>query len=74
MTSSFYTLRGAVKKKGKTTFTKGVAVGPVKFDGNRTVTLSLAKPFKGQVQVTVHGGIVAGNGAAGSGDVTRVVQ
>jgi hypothetical protein len=69
-----YAALGGVKKKKKTTFSKGLAFMPAKFDGSATVTLTLARPFKGQVQVTVHGGVMATNGASSSGDVTRIVQ
>jgi hypothetical protein len=69
-----YAALGGVKKKKKIVFSKGLAFTPVKFDGNATVTLTLAKPFKGQVQVTVHGGVVANNGASTSSDVIRVVK
>ena len=42
--------------------------------GAHTVTITLAKPFKGAFQVTVHGGIMASNGASSSGDFSKVVQ
>jgi hypothetical protein len=38
------------------------------------VTITLAKPYKGAMQVTVHGGIVVANGTSSSGDFTAVVK
>jgi len=38
------------------------------------VTINLAKPYKGVVQVTVHGGIVAADGASSLGDFTAIVK
>jgi hypothetical protein len=63
-----------VKKKGKTVYTRSVGRFLVSFDGNSKVTLALAKPYKGAVQVTVHGGILASassldiNGRVNPGD------
>jgi hypothetical protein len=68
-----YTLLGGVKKKRKLLFSKGLAMRRVDFDGDARVTISLAKPFKGPVQVTVHGGVVARSGATSQGDVAKVV-
>jgi hypothetical protein len=47
----------------------------VSCDGtNRTVTLKLATPFKGEVQVMVHAGILATNGTSTRGTFTAVVS
>ena len=69
-----YSVLGAVTKHKKTVYTKGVRIKGITFDGNAHVTINLAKPYKGVVQVTVHGGIVATNGASSSGDFTTVVH
>jgi hypothetical protein len=73
-TSSFYSLLGGVRRRGRLVFTRALGIGRISYDGNVTVTLNLARPYTGQVQVTVHGGITASNGAMSSGDVTRVVM
>ena len=52
--TGLYTAFGAVKKKGKTTYTKsvgGVKLVTLSGDG-KAVTINLGKPFKGVVQVT----------------------
>jgi sugar lactone lactonase YvrE len=70
-----YSLLAAVKKGRKTTFKKPVAIRNATYDaGAHRVTINLAKPFKGAIQVTVHGGIKASNGASSSGDLTQVVS
>jgi hypothetical protein len=38
-----------------------------------TVTLNLARPTKGPVEVTVHGGLAGANGVPSGADVTEVV-
>jgi hypothetical protein len=70
----FYLLLGGLKKRSRTLFTRSLALGRVSLEGNAKVTLTLAKPFKGPVQVTVHGGIEASTGASSSGDVSQVVK
>ena len=63
-----------MKKRHKLVFTKGVKIGSVSYDGNaHTVTLKLAKPAKGKMQVTIHGGIAAANGLSSRDDFTAVV-
>ena len=50
----FYSVLGAVKKHRKTVYTKGVPLRGVSYNGNaQTVTITLAKPYKGAVQVKV---------------------
>jgi hypothetical protein len=43
-------------------------------DGARTVTINLAKPYKGAVQVTVQSGLVAANGALSDRAFSMVVR
>jgi hypothetical protein len=72
---AFYGLASGVKKKHKLVFSKGVKISSVSYDGNaHTVTLKLAKPTKGTMQVTVHRGVSATNGLSSSGDFTAVVK
>ena len=68
-----YSVLGAVKKHRKTVYTKGVGIKGISIDGNTRATIKLAKPDKGTMQVTVHGGILAANGASSSGDFWAVV-
>ena len=56
-----------VKKHKETLFTKALAIRSVSPNStSSTVTIKLAKPFKGRVQVMVQGNITAGNGASNS--------
>jgi len=65
---------GAVKKHRKTVYTKGVPIRGVTYDGiAQTVTITLAKPYKGAVQVMVLAGIVGTNGTSSSGAFSTVV-
>jgi hypothetical protein len=67
MNSSLYSVLGAVTKRRKTTFSKRVALHAASYNGGmNSVTITLAKPYKGRAQVTVGPGIVAANGAASS--------
>jgi hypothetical protein len=69
-----YRVLGAVKKRKKTVYTKTVRIQGVSFDGNTRVTINLAKPYKGAVQVTVLAGVVASNGTLSSGSFSAVVK
>jgi hypothetical protein len=69
-----YNLAAGVTKKHRLLFTKGVKIGAISYDGMKdTVTLRLARPTKGPIQVTAHGGIKGANGASSAGDFTTVV-
>jgi hypothetical protein len=73
--SSFYSLAAGVTKRRKLVFTKPAKISSVSYDSNaHTVTLKLAKPVKGQTQVTVHAGIVAANGASSRDEFRTVVK
>ena len=55
------------KKHIETLFTKALAIRSVSPNSTgNTVTINLAKPFKGRVEVMVQGSITAGNGASNS--------
>jgi hypothetical protein len=72
---AFYALDSGVKKRQKLQFTKSVKIRSVLYDGTtHHVTITLAKPTKSTVQVTVHTGILATNGLSSSGDFTAVVK
>jgi hypothetical protein len=71
----FYRLDSGIKKRGKLVYSKAVKIGGVSYDGTaHTVTIRLAKPTKGPVQVMVRGGIKGSNGASSNGDYTAVVR
>jgi hypothetical protein len=66
---------GGAKKRGRIVYSRPVRIKTITYDGiARRVTLTLAKPHNGAIQVTVHGGIVAANGASSRGDFTAVVK
>jgi hypothetical protein len=70
-----YSVDAPVKKRGKTTYNKGVAVRGVDYNVNtQVVTITLAKPYKGVLQVTVQGGVLAANGASSTGVFTQLVR
>jgi hypothetical protein len=74
-TRTFYSLAGGVKKRHQLVYSKFLRIGGVSYDTNaHTVTIRLARPFKGQVEVTVHGGVMAANGTATGGDATLYVS
>jgi hypothetical protein len=70
-----YSILGGVRKKGKTVYTRGIGIKSVMYNPSSiSVTISLAKPNKGAVQVTVHGGLTATNGATSRSNVPLVVK
>ncbi len=71
---ALFSVLGAVKKHHKTVYSKAVRIKGISFDGGSRVTINFAKPYKGAVQVTVHGGIRAADGASSSGDSSAVVD
>jgi hypothetical protein len=69
-----YTVLGGVKKKGKTVYTKVLAFTVKYDDGKHSVTVQLAKPFKGSVQVTVRAGLRSASQAASQVAATEIVR
>jgi hypothetical protein len=66
---------GGVKTRGKTVFSKSVPIRGFRYDDTaHTVTINLARPFKGMVRLTIHPGIVAANGASSTGGFTALVK
>ena len=63
----FYHLAAGVKTRHTHVFSKGLKIARVFYDGStHQVTLKLAKPRKGAVQLTVRPGIVAADGISSS--------
>jgi hypothetical protein len=71
---SLYSVLGAVTKRKKTVYSKAVGIQSISLNGNSKVTINLAKPFKGAVQVTVQAGIAATNGTKSSGRFIAVTR
>jgi streptogramin lyase len=71
----FYSLAAGVKRHHKLVFRRGVKIRSVSYDGTaHTVTLQLARPHKGRIQVTVRAGIMAAAGVSSSGEFTTVIR
>jgi hypothetical protein len=72
--SALFRVLGGVKKHGKNVFTKGVRIKGTTYNPtSHTVTLNLAKPYKGPVQLTVNRGIASSDGVPTAADVIDVV-
>ena len=64
-----------VKKRGITFFTRAVAIKSIHpRSGGATVTIKLARPVKGKVEVTIQGAIMAANGASNSINFSNIVE
>ena len=64
-----------VKKHRITVFTKALAIKSVSPNSGATmVTITLAKPFKGTVEVQVQGTVTAANGVSNSVVVRRIIE
>jgi hypothetical protein len=73
--SQFFGIASDVKRRHKVVFSKRVKIAGVTYDGTADrVTIQLAKPLKGRLQVTVHGGIMATDGVSSQGDFTVIVN
>jgi streptogramin lyase len=74
-TRLFYKLDAGVKKHHTLVFSKSLKIGRVSYYGTtHTVALKLAAPFKGEVQVMVHAGVMATSGTSTRGTFTAVVS
>jgi hypothetical protein len=71
----FSSVASAVRRQNTLVFTRRVRIGRVSYDGRTSqVTLTLARPHQGRVQVTVHGGIMAANGSSSDSEFTAIVR
>jgi hypothetical protein len=67
----FEGLTKIVKKQKHTVYTKSLKVTTAVYDpGTNSVTINLARPFKGAVQVTIEPGLEAASGGSNSGVIT----
>jgi hypothetical protein len=72
---SAYQVLAGVKKLRKTVYTKPLKIGGIMYNsGANTVTLMLAKPQKGVVQLRVQGVMMSSNSASGNVAYTAVVS
>jgi hypothetical protein len=68
-----YSIFGAVRKRKQTVFAKSIALKTIVYDGKTQVSITLARPYLGVLQVTVRGTLVAANGATSATSFTRVI-
>jgi hypothetical protein len=67
-------LRG-VKKRKKTVYTKALKIRSISYvSSSDSVTIDLAKPLKGAVEMTVDGAIEALDGAISNLDFTTIIR
>jgi hypothetical protein len=70
-----YALGGAVKKKKHTLYTKRVSIRSVTYNASTHVaTITLAKPYKGQLQVTALAGIMSAEGVSTGAPAVTIVK
>ena len=63
-----------VKKHKQTVYTKALKIKSIVYNaGPDTVTISMAKPSKGAVQVTIEPGLVGADGASSTVPMVKVV-
>lgn len=73
--SSLYQVLAGVKKKKKTVYTKSLKIRGVIYSGStNSVSISLAKPYKGAVELAVNGAIEALDGAISNVDFTTIIR
>jgi hypothetical protein len=72
--NGYYALLEGVSKRKRIVFSKIVGIRSVGYDGNaQTVTIRLAAPTKGPIEVIMPGGIVSANGAIDNAYFSAVV-
>ena len=75
MNPNLYRVFAGVKKRGKTVYSKALKIRNVSYNNTmHSVTINLAKSFKGAVQVTVEAGLTAASGVSTSSGFVKVVQ
>jgi hypothetical protein len=73
--SALYGVLGGVRRGKRMVYSKKVKLGTVSYDeGAHTVSVSLAKPYKGQVRVSVDGILEALDGVTGASAFSEVVR
>jgi hypothetical protein len=70
-----YSLDSPIKKRHALVFSKPARIRTVLYDSTKdTVTLKLAQPSRGPLQVTVHAGVMATDGTSTRGNFTDIVS
>jgi hypothetical protein len=73
--SGLYRVSTGVKKHRKTVYSKAVPIQNIIYnDSNRSVTLNLARPSKGSMELTVGAGIVGADGVSSRSAFTTIVK
>jgi hypothetical protein len=71
--TALYRILGAVKKHGKSFFSKAMKIKSVSYSaGGQSVTINLSKAAKGAMEVLVQPGLTAANGESTSGVLTQI--
>jgi hypothetical protein len=71
----FYSIDSGIKKRHTLVFSKPARIRTVLYDSTTdTVTLKLAQPFRGPLQVAVHAGVMATDGSSTRGSFTGIVS
>jgi hypothetical protein len=72
--AALYRVLAAVKKHGKTAYTKVMKIKTVSYlAGSQNVTINLAQSSKGSLEVIVQPGLVASNGTSSSAVNSEIV-
>jgi hypothetical protein len=72
---ALYSLMGGVRRRRRTVFARPLRIRAIGQDATaNTVTIELARAYKGPVQVTIHGDLVATGTGPKAGDFTQVVR
>ena len=70
----FEGVKKVVKKHKETVYTKALKIKTVVYNpGTDSVTLTLTKPYKGNVEVTIAAGLEAADGAATTTAIVSIV-
>jgi hypothetical protein len=73
--AALYSILGSVKKHGKTTYNKRVAIKQVTYNPSaNTVTITLSKPYKGKAQLNVSGLITAAGGPSNNTSFSTIIE
>ncbi len=73
--AALYSVLGGVKRRGKMVFNRPLRIRAVQYNAAaRTVTIHLARAFKGPLQVSVRAGMMVAGGPAAPDVLTRLVR
>jgi hypothetical protein len=73
--SALYSVLGGVPKRGRVVFSKRLKIRTIRYDrAGHTVSISLANPYRGQVELSLDGMIEATDGASSLSAFSGVVH